>query len=83
MMQQFDIITHIHTSSSAYIQQVLLLSSSLYSSLLLAHCRNMHSITGHGTTHIFETAAHVPISSSPVDTYLYLLVTYTYSPSSS
>ena len=29
MMQQFDIITHFHTSSSAYVQQVLLLSSSL------------------------------------------------------
>ena len=59
MMHQLDIVTHINTSSSACLQQVLLLSS-----LLLAHCRNMHSNTAHGATLVFETAANAPISSS-------------------
>ena len=41
----------------------LLQSSSLGSSFS-AHCRNLHGISPHGTTHSVYTAAHGSISSS-------------------
>ena len=41
-------------------------SSSLQSSLLCTHCRNMHVIAPHGPTHVVETAAHALISPSAV-----------------
>ena len=55
MMHQLDIVTHIINTSC--LQQVLLLSSLFQSSLLLAHCHNMHSITAHGTTHVSKTSS--------------------------
>ena len=41
-------------------------SSSLQSSLLCTHCRNMNVIAPHGPTHVVETAAHALISPSAV-----------------
>ena len=41
-------------------------SSLLQSSLLFAHCHNIHGIAPHGARHVIETAAHAHISLSAV-----------------
>ena len=67
-------------SSAAGVHPVLLWSSSLWSSLLLAHCRNVDCITAHGVMHVLESAAHAPICSSAVvqegslEDYCYLFI---------
>ena len=38
----------------------------LWSSLLFAHCHNIHGIAPHGARHVIETAAHAPISLAAV-----------------
>ena len=38
----------------------------LWSSLLFAHCHNIHGIAPHGARHVIETAAHAHISLSAV-----------------
>ena len=40
--------------------------SLLWSSLLFAHCHNIHGIAPHGARHVIETAAYAHISLSAV-----------------